>query len=123
MSGTVKILRAIVLYAAPELHFYRFNQTPNEITSKLLIAKTTQLFQNSLSAIFSMSSEAWTKSEVFMNGTISISMYRSTRSQLLVAIGDVPVPVVKGCITFGKYLFLNQSSLRNAVKMNKQEFQ
>uniref|UniRef100_A0A0K0DFE2 Peptidase_M16 domain-containing protein n=1 Tax=Angiostrongylus cantonensis TaxID=6313 RepID=A0A0K0DFE2_ANGCA len=43
----------------------------------------------------------WTKSEVLMNGTIKISLYRSTRSRLAVAVGDVPGPMVKGCISFG----------------------
>ncbi|KAL6725674.1 hypothetical protein Aduo_007710 [Ancylostoma duodenale] len=47
-----------------------------------------------------MSCQLWTKSEVLMNGTIPITMYRSTRSRLLVAIGDVPGPMVKGCISF-----------------------
>ncbi|KIH46950.1 hypothetical protein ANCDUO_22995 [Ancylostoma duodenale] len=47
-----------------------------------------------------MSSSLWTKSEVLMNGAIPITMYRSTRSRLLVAIGDVPGPVVKGCMSF-----------------------
>lgn len=35
-----------------------------------------------------------------MNGTIKISLYRSTRSRLAVAVGDVPGPMVKGCISF-----------------------
>ncbi|RCN51300.1 peptidase M16 inactive domain protein [Ancylostoma caninum] len=47
-----------------------------------------------------MSFQLWTKSEVLMNGTIPITMYRSTRSRLLVAVGDVPGPMVKGCISF-----------------------
>ncbi|KIH60042.1 peptidase, M16 family [Ancylostoma duodenale] len=45
-------------------------------------------------------SRLWTKSEVLMNGTIGISLYRSTRSRLVVAVGDVPGPMVKGCISF-----------------------
>ncbi|EYC00286.1 hypothetical protein Y032_0116g539 [Ancylostoma ceylanicum] len=47
-----------------------------------------------------MMSRLWTKSEVLMNGTIGISLYRSTRSRLVVAVGDVPGPMVKGCISF-----------------------
>ncbi|KAK6746301.1 hypothetical protein RB195_012423 [Necator americanus] len=47
-----------------------------------------------------MLSRLWTKSEVLMNGTIRISLYRSTRSRLVVAVGDVPGPMVKGCISF-----------------------
>ncbi|KJH48966.1 peptidase M16 inactive domain protein [Dictyocaulus viviparus] len=42
----------------------------------------------------------WTKSEVLMNGTIAVALYRSTRSRLTVAVGDVPGPMVKGCISF-----------------------
>ncbi|VDL78043.1 unnamed protein product [Nippostrongylus brasiliensis] len=42
----------------------------------------------------------WTKSEALMNGTIVVSLYKSTRSRLTVAIGDVPGPMVKGCISF-----------------------
>ncbi|XGW14328.1 hypothetical protein V3C99_000558 [Haemonchus contortus] len=47
-----------------------------------------------------MMSRFWRKSEVLMNGTIAVSLYRSTRSRLVVAIGDVPGPLVKGCISF-----------------------
>ncbi|PIO74794.1 peptidase M16 inactive domain protein, partial [Teladorsagia circumcincta] len=47
-----------------------------------------------------MISRFWKKSEVLMNGTIAVSLYRSTRSRLVVAIGDVPGPLVKGCISF-----------------------
>ncbi|KAL6725672.1 hypothetical protein Aduo_007708 [Ancylostoma duodenale] len=42
----------------------------------------------------------WTKSELLMNGTIAVSLYRSRRSKLVVAVGDVPGPMVKGCISF-----------------------
>ncbi|KIH59803.1 peptidase, M16 family [Ancylostoma duodenale] len=45
-------------------------------------------------------SQRWTKSELLMNGTIAVSLYRSRRSKLAVAIGDVPGPMVKGCISF-----------------------
>ncbi|KAK5978375.1 hypothetical protein GCK32_003915, partial [Trichostrongylus colubriformis] len=47
-----------------------------------------------------MASRFWRSSEVLMNGTIAVSLYRSTRSRLVVAIGDVPGPLVKGCISF-----------------------
>uniref|UniRef100_A0A1I7XS72 Vacuolar protein sorting-associated protein 16 homolog n=1 Tax=Heterorhabditis bacteriophora TaxID=37862 RepID=A0A1I7XS72_HETBA len=42
----------------------------------------------------------WKKSEMLINGGIALSLYRSSRSRLVVAVGDVPGPMVNGCISF-----------------------
>lgn len=48
-----------------------------------------------------MASRLWAKSEVLLNGGIKIALYKSSRSKLVVAVGDVPGPMVKGLISFG----------------------
>ncbi|CAI4230421.1 unnamed protein product [Auanema sp. JU1783] len=42
----------------------------------------------------------WNKTEMLMNGSIRLSLYKSKRSKLMVAVGDVPGPVVNGSISF-----------------------
>lgn len=52
----------------------------------------------------------WKSQTEVMSGGLKVSLYRSTRSRLIVAIGDVKGPMVKGFISFGKSGFVPYSS-------------
>lgn len=43
--------------------------------------------------------------KINVHGDVDVSVYRSVRSKLRVAIASVPGPMVKGKISFGKCLY------------------
>jgi hypothetical protein len=46
--------------------------------------------------------------KVTIHGNVDVTVYRSTRSKLRVAVASVPGPMVKGKISFGNYIKFNK---------------